>query len=89
MKLRAKIKPKYLDDILSGQKDREYRQFESMVLTDANGRSAEFDINGISRMPNFISKNCIMDEYNDVPWDDRKDIYEIVLGCRIIQEGDE
>lgn len=79
MKLRAKIKSKYLDDILDGVKRNEFRQFESITLTDENGRCVEVEINLIEWLGNKQARRIIAD-HPDVDWDDGKPVYRIELG---------
>lgn len=82
MKLRAKIKAKYLDDILSGKKVVEYRQFESMVLTDETGRTSEFKILHMGVLSK-TNEDVIRKEYSDIPWSPTLWIWGIHLGDEI------
>jgi hypothetical protein len=78
MKLTAKILPKYLDQLLSGVKKFELRQFESITLTDGT-RSVEFDISFIEEPPEkFLEEYKQI--YSDVKWDEDKPVYVIRLG---------
>lgn len=83
MKIRAKVFSKYLDQLLSGEKTKEFRQFESMILTDENGREAEFDISSVIKDGNVYADLKLRKQYPDVPWIDGKKIYTIYLGKRI------
>lgn len=66
MKLKAKIFPKHLDEILNGKKNMEYREIESIVLTDGK-RTVEFPIRRILN-PDISMGDYIMGHYNDVKW---------------------
>ena len=56
MKLHAKIKPEYLDQILTGDKSMEVRSLESITLTDGT-RTHTFDIEDAeTRSPVFWSR---------------------------------
>ena len=44
MRLQAKIKKTYLDEILAGRKLREYRQIEGFYLVDENERVVKVDV---------------------------------------------
>ena len=84
MKLRAKIKNKYMKQILSGRKTVEYRQIESMVLTDEDGNEYEFEVKDIENMTYYyFFLPELMEKYPDVPWKDDLPTIEIVLGERI------
>ena len=80
MKLKAKIKKKHLDEILNVCKAIEYRQFESIELTDETGRKAEFGIDYIARVHN---EGHIRRAYPDISWIPNKPIYKIRLGRQI------
>ena len=47
MDIHAKIKSKYLDKLISGEKIIEYRQIDSFTLRDENGRTEIFEIMNI------------------------------------------
>jgi len=47
MKLKCKIKDKYLRQILSGKKKVEYRQVESIIFVDEQGNEYEFEVGDI------------------------------------------
>ena len=81
MKLHAKIKSKYLDKILSGEKTCEYRQFESIELRDEGGRTAEFDIVRIDNVADPYLE--VVRDHPDIDWDEDKPIYKIKLGKQI------
>lgn len=79
MKLKAKIKSKYLDQILHGLKREEFRQIESVTLIDEKGRECEFEVKGIKQLsPKHIKelKKC----YKDIKWDDNLLTVRIDLG---------
>ena len=82
MKLQAKIKSEYLDQILAGKKWCEYRQFETITLTDENGRSATFDIAFVDRISTGLSIT-VRNVHPDVPWLKDKRIYRIALGEKV------
>ena len=84
MKLQAKIKSKYLDKILSGEKTCEYRQFESIELRDEDGRTAEFDIVRIDDVTDPYLE-VVLRDHLDIDWDEDKLIYKIKLGKQIIK----
>jgi hypothetical protein len=44
MDLKARIRSEYLDKLLSGDKEDEFRQFDKITLTDESGRSRAFEI---------------------------------------------
>lgn len=79
MKLHAKIKSKYLDQLLSGEKVYEYRQFESLTLTDENGRSEEFQVGYVGIVESNQHLQSIKDEYRDVNWIEEAHIIEMKL----------
>jgi hypothetical protein len=80
MKIAAKIKAKYLDQILSGEKKVELRQFESITLEDENGRKAEIEIKYITIEGNVFFDEKTRKQYPDVPWKDGLKIHKIYLG---------
>lgn len=67
MKLKCKIKNKYLEQILRGEKKTEYRQIESIILVDEQGREYEFEVKEIYSFP-YVAR--LRKEYPDVPWKD-------------------
>lgn len=80
MKLRAKVNSAYLNQILAGTKKIEYRQFESMVLTDENGRVAEIEVNNVRRVMEIEEDEKIRADHPNVPWDEEMCIHKIYLG---------
>lgn len=77
MKLRAKIYPQYLKQILSGEKTEELRQLETITLVDAEtGDEYEFEITNIG----ITSAICARDKHPDVKWDDSKPVIVLKLG---------
>ena len=76
MKLRARIRAKYLDEIIAGKKTCEYRQIESMELTDEKGRVKTFIVNNIT----YASLDDVRYAYPDVPWVEDEPVYKIGLG---------
>ena len=78
MKLKAKIKPKYLDEILSHNKKVEYRQFDEIELDDGK-RVATFGVDEITRLP-FSAAREVMRNHSDVNWVNELPIHEIKLG---------
>ena len=86
MKLQAKIKNKYLKQILEGKKNVEYRQIESIVFVDEQGNEYEFKVNKIFNIPQdtyILTINDLRMLYPDVPWKDNMLTIGIVLGERI------
>lgn len=77
MMLRARIKAKYLDRILKGEKKSEYRQIEGIELTDENGRVAVFGVRTISSYGRNKSEE-IKAKFPDVPWSEGR-VYRIHL----------
>ena len=81
MQLKAKINSKYLNEILSGRKDVEYRQFgnvDEMVLTDERGRSITMVITGMEQLVMGLGES-VMAKHTDVNWDKEKPIFVIGL----------
>lgn len=76
MKLQAKINSKYLDLLLSGEKEAEYRQFETITLTDELGRSRVFEI---TKTGVVIRPHKLYDKYPDVTWDKNKQIIKLTV----------
>ncbi len=80
MKLRAKIERKYLEQILRGEKEYEYRQLESIILVDKEtGEEFEFEILDIEK----IDVKEVKKRYPDVPWKEGLLTVAIKLGRRI------
>ncbi len=82
MKLHAKIKKEYMNEILEGSKNIEYRQFESITLTDEKGRTATFDVTDVSPCSPFQDQD-VRRVFDKVNWDEHKHIFRIFLGERI------
>jgi len=82
MKLRAKIKNKYLKQILEGKKKVEYRQVESIILVDEQGKEYEFEVKRIGLTP---SVEWLREKFPDVEWKDelRRTTIIIELGRRM------
>lgn len=75
MKIRAKIKPNYLDDILKGKKDFEYRQVEELILTDGQ-RTLHTEVLDIRKeSPKYAEETKRI--FKNLPWDPELDIYAI------------
>ena len=82
MKLAARIKSKYLTEIMQGRKTLEYRQFDGsdkMELTDERGRHIEVDITGIFQAPPTMEAS-IKSGHKDVKWVDDTPI--MVIGVK-------
>ena len=76
MKLRAKIKNKYLKEILEGKKKEEYRQIESIILVDEQGNEYEFEV---KRVGLAGSLDWLKQRYPDVEWKEELRWNTIVL----------
>jgi len=88
MKLKCKIKDKYLKQILKGEKKVEYRQVESIIFVDEQGKEYEFEVKSIENVPTHmyggLYTDCILrKKYPDVSWDDDLPTIAIELGRRI------
>ena len=77
MKLEARVKSKYLDELLSGTKTAEFRQFEYLSLIDENNRIAFFKIVDIFKLNVDVDSLLRAKIYTDVPWKEELSIYEI------------
>ena len=75
MLLKAKIKKEYLDQILSGNKQIEYREIEGIEFDDGT-RKIIFDVKSIDTLTDndFLKTN-----YPDVKWNDKLKV-RIFLG---------
>jgi len=79
LKLRAKVLPKYFKEIQSGDKDVEYRQFDTITFVNTETNEE------ISRELSFLMRlsppeaELIRQRHPDVPWDDKKEIYALGL----------
>ena len=87
MKLKCKIKDKYMKQILEGKKKVEYRQVESIIFVDEQGEEYEFEVKELLKVPDdmyFISNiDDLRVRYPDVPWKDNLPTIAIRLGRRI------
>ena len=77
MKIKAKIRPEYLDEILSGKKEFEYRQIEYMELTDGQ-RTVRAKV---SRIVDFdpVAERRIRARYPEVCWESDLRIFGFLL----------
>ena len=76
MKLRAKIKNKYLKEILEGKKKKEYRQIESIILIDEQGNEYEFEVKRVGLVGGL---DWLKQQYPDVEWKEELRWNTIVL----------
>jgi len=79
MILQAKINSKYLDDILSGKKTQEFRQFtgnDYMMVVDETGRKAQLRIKRIAEACPALEKG-IKEVHKDINWDSTEPIMVI------------
>jgi len=81
MKLRAKILNKYMKQILEGKKKAEYRQVESIILVDEQGKEYEFEVKDVTDV--FLAVNSLRKKYPDISWKDNLPTIAIELGKRI------
>ena len=88
MKLKCKIKDKYLKQILKGEKKIEYRQIESITFIDEQGKEYEFEVKNVEASKDiegirgsFI--HWLKHKYPDVSWKDNLPTIAIELGRRI------
>ena len=84
MNLACTIRSNYFDQIASGFKHFEFRQFETITLTDDLGRTITLTVEGVERCGPDEDVE-VRDRYPDVPWNDDLPIYKIGLG-RIIRQ---
>jgi len=78
MKLYAKIRPHYFDQIKAGKKHIDFRQFESITFYNTEtGEEIECEVEGLFLMGD---KRDLKLQYPDVKWHPLKQIYGIVLG---------
>ena len=76
MKLSAKINSKYLDDILSGKKKMEFRQFDGtdkMEVTDENGRTVTLKILSCHEASTEL-EGAVRREHSDIAWKESEPI---------------
>jgi len=87
MKLKCKIKDKYLKQILKGEKRLEYRQVESIIFVDEQGKEYEFEVEKVGTVSRDYGGLGIMQllkkKYPDVWWKDNLPTIAIRLGRRI------
>ena len=79
MLLKAKIKAKYLDAIIAGEKTMEFRQFtgnDTMVVTDENGREVELKIKSIHEASDEMA-SAIKRGNSDIAWSEVEPIMVI------------
>jgi uncharacterized protein with HEPN domain len=70
MRLEAKIKSNYLNDILDGSKTMEFRQFDgsdTLILTDETGRKVKCQIESVMEAGAAFEKT-IRENHQDVKW---------------------
>lgn len=79
MKLRCRINDKYLNKILSGEKEVEYRQVESIVF-ECDGKEYEFVVDRLFEGPPI---DCLQRLHPDVNWKENLPSMGIWLGQRI------
>jgi hypothetical protein len=82
MRLSAKIKSNYLDDVLSGKKKCEFRQLEDFELVDENGRVAAFKIERINTLSDG-QIHALKRKHKEIPWSKDTPIIRIDLGERL------
>lgn len=82
MKLRCKIRQKYMEEILKGRKVYEYRQIESIVLEDAHGREYEFEVKDI-KILSRRNIEALKLNFPDIEWKDDLITIRIRLGKRL------
>jgi len=80
MKLKCKIYPKYLDDILNKEKNWEFREIESIIFDDGK-RKVEVDVLFVGAV---LNTEDVKESYPDVKWGN-KPIIRIELG-KILKE---
>lgn len=80
MKLKGKIKPHYLEQILRGEKPVDYRQIESIILVnEADGSEYEFKVEGIEE----VKPKWLKQWQSDIDWKNGLVTVGILLGKRI------
>jgi len=81
MKLYAKSRPKYFEQIKDEKKHIDFRQFEDITFYNSEtGEEIECDVEGVFAV---TDKREIAAQYPDVKWHPLKQIYGIVLGRRL------
>jgi hypothetical protein len=82
MKIVAKIKSKYLDQILRGEKPIEFRQFDgtdTMELTDETGRTVTVKIKEAFQLDDQARK-VVSEIHSNVAWWLNKPIFAFRIG---------
>lgn len=77
MIIKAKINKKYMDEIIAGRKQVEYRQIEYMELTDGE-RTIRVGINMI-HMLSPMERESVEKCYSDINWVYELPIFRFVL----------
>ena len=84
MWLKAKIKSKYLDEILSGRKRVEYRQVEGLELSDGKRivkcKVIRLNIYNCGTKSYLLQVMDLQSKYPDVEWNEELPILVIYLG---------
>ena len=86
MKLKCKIKDKYLKQILNGEKKIDYRQIESIIFVDESGKEHEFEVKGITLV--VLDDGYLKENYPDIEWKDNLPTIGIRLGKKIEEKPD-
>jgi len=80
MNIKARVLPRYFEELKKGNKTVDYRQFELITLENTDtGEQLVFEIKKIYR----VDATTVIREYPDVPWITARDIYAIELGERV------
>ena len=79
MNLSAKISEKYFDEILTGEKNVEYRQFEDITLTTPSGRSVTVKVLWVEVCEPDIDDQ-VREIHDSIEWDNDLNIHRIFLG---------
>lgn len=80
MMLRCKILPKYLDDILNGRKDIEYREIEGIEFNDGT-RTVVLNVLDIEVLDDEKAE-FLSDNFPDVKWGKKMKV-KIILGNKV------
>lgn len=89
MKLTCKITPKYMQQILDGKKNIEYRQVESIIFKCGEDKKYEFEVSDISVYPKEKDlpypnvTRQLRKRYPDIDWRDDLQTFAIFLGKRV------
>lgn len=81
MKLRCKIKKNYLDQIVSGEKQVEYRQIESIIF-ECEGKEYEFEVEEVKELSGADEIASLKQRYPDINWSYSLPTIAIELGKR-------